>query len=393
MQLWNDFLTWFTSPDGTSVLVNGVIPFFAIVVAGFVAAAIGRGSTKRLIALNDRENRVSAIATMIGAARKASVWNTLSVPEQQHAEHVASEADVRVRLLGVTGSGLAADWAAHEFGSMKRNSVSFSFQAEQSLIEFRDRMVTWQAKPSRARKLFKNDLDVWAYEDSQTANTVVSQQQEWAKEQVATQLEPAPAVTSSAATVPVDAAVLTPAPVTPAPVTPAPVTPAPVIVAPTVAAVVVPKAVTAPTVEPTLVPIPAFGLGRRSTPPTEGAGSAGDNLATQAAPVITQDAADRARAMPTTPSWISPAPRVDPVSTNNAAGSDATDSTDSTDSTEPLNTAPQPTLIEPSVLRPHTAALRTTENPTTGATPVSFLDTVPHTGGAGDESGHRDGNS
>ena len=184
MQWWNDFLTWFNSSDGQDVLVNAVVPFFAILVAGFVAAAIGRGSTKRLLTLNDRENRVAAVATLIGAARRASVWNTLSGPEQQHADHVASEADVRVRLLSVPGSGTAADWSAHEITSMKKNSVSFSFQAEQSLIEFRDRIVTWQGRPSRAKKLFKNDLELWAYEDTQAKSDIVSQQQAWAAAQV-----------------------------------------------------------------------------------------------------------------------------------------------------------------------------------------------------------------
>lgn len=169
---------------------NVIIPFVAILVAGIVAAVIGRGSTKRLITLNERENRVSAVATIIGAARRASIWNTLSAPEQQHVDHVASEADVRVRLLAVPGSSLAADWAAHEIASMKRDSVSFSFQAEQSLIEFRDRIVTWQGKPGRAKKLFKNDLDLWAYEDSKNTNDIVSQQQAWAAAQVASETGP-----------------------------------------------------------------------------------------------------------------------------------------------------------------------------------------------------------
>jgi len=190
MELWNDFLGWFESADGERMMGNVIIPFVAILVAGIVAAMIGRGSTKRLITLNDRENRVSAVATMIGAARRASVWNTLSVPEQQHADHVASEADVRVRLLAVPGSSLASDWAAHEIASMKRDSVSFSFQAEQSLIEFRDRMVTWQGRPGRAKKLFKNDLDLWAYEDSKRKNDIVSQQQAWAAAQVASETGP-----------------------------------------------------------------------------------------------------------------------------------------------------------------------------------------------------------
>ena len=209
MQWWNDFVDWFGSRDGQIVLFSAIIPFVAILVAGIVAAAIGRGSTKRLLTLNDRENRVAAVATMIGAARRASVWNTLGAPEQQHADHIASEADVRVRLLAVPGSGLAADWASHELAAMKRDSVSFSFQAEQSLIEFRERMVQWQAKPSRAKKLFKNDLDLWAYEDSQATKDIITQQQAWAASQVASETGPITTVQQNT----VDA-VATPAPTT-----------------------------------------------------------------------------------------------------------------------------------------------------------------------------------
>ncbi|GAB3140409.1 hypothetical protein [Marisediminicola antarctica] len=236
MELWNDFLGWFESADGERMMGNVIIPFVAILVAGVVAALIGRGSTKRLITLNDRENRVSAVATMIGAARRASVWNTLSVPEQQHADHVASEADVRVRLLAVPGSSLAADWAAHEIASMKRDSVSFSFQAEQSLIEFRDRMVTWQGKPGRAKKLFKNDLDLWAYEDSKNKNDIVAQQQAWAAAQVASETGPVstmkPSQKEAEAAQPRAVAAAAPAPARAPDPTPEP-TPAPISVSAT----------------------------------------------------------------------------------------------------------------------------------------------------------------
>jgi hypothetical protein len=111
------------------------------------------------------------------------VWNTLSAPEQSHIESLAGEADIRVRLLPVAGSTLAADWAVHEISEMKKNAVSFSFQAEQSMINFRDRLVEWQAHPNRAKRLFKNDLDAWAYDDSLADQDLVRQQQAWAAQQ------------------------------------------------------------------------------------------------------------------------------------------------------------------------------------------------------------------
>ena len=195
MQWWNEFVDWLGSDEGWRILSSVVFPFLAIVVAGFIGAMIGRSATRRVIAHHDREQRVSTVSALIGAARRASKWNTLPVPEQQHAEHLAHDADVSTRLLPVAGASMAADWAAHEIADMKKNSVSFSFQAEQSLMDFRDRLVEWQARPSRAKKLFKADLDLWAYESAQEDKGLVEKQQEWAKQQVAAETGPVATVT------------------------------------------------------------------------------------------------------------------------------------------------------------------------------------------------------
>jgi len=182
MQLWTNFLDWLTSDDGWRITSGAIIPFVAILLAGIIAAAIGRGSAKRIVALSDRDIRFSAVTALVSAARKAAVWNTLPAPEQHHVEHLIGEADTRVRLLSTPGAALAADWAAHEIFDMKKNAVSFSFQAEQSLAIFRDRLIEWQAHPSRAKRLFKNDLDAWAY-DSPSDRELVNQQQAWASQQ------------------------------------------------------------------------------------------------------------------------------------------------------------------------------------------------------------------
>jgi hypothetical protein len=191
MQWWNDFVDWLSSDDGWRVIATVIVPFVAILVAGLVAAAIGRGSTKRVLSLNERQHRAAAVTAMIGAARRAAVWNTLSDSEQRHADHSALEADVRLRLLSVTGANLASDWCAHEIAMMKKNAVSFSFQAEQSLLEFRNRLIEWHERPSRAKKLFKNDLDSWAYDTSLADQELVAQQQAWAAQHSAVQPEPA----------------------------------------------------------------------------------------------------------------------------------------------------------------------------------------------------------
>lgn len=210
MQWWNDTLDWITSTEGQTVITTAVIPFVAIIAAGVIAALIGRSASRRTIALIDREHRTTAVTAIISAARRAAKWNTLSLPEQQHAEHLFHEADTSIRLLPLGGSAMAADWAAHEIDEMKKNSVSFSFQADQSLIDFRDRLVEWQGRPGRAKKLFKNDLDTWAYESSLADQDLVAKQQEWAKSQVEDSLPVTPATPAPAASVPAAAPAVAP---------------------------------------------------------------------------------------------------------------------------------------------------------------------------------------
>lgn len=186
MQWWDNFVQWFYSDAGSHVFSTVIVPGVAILVAGIIGALIGRGSTKRIVSLHDRAERTAAVTAMISAARRAANWNSLSVPEQQQADHIALECDVRLRLLAVPGAGMAAEWATHELAELKKQAVSFSFQASQSLKEFKDRLIDWQARPSRAKKLFKNDLDSWAYEASLSDQDLVAQQQAWEAQQAAT---------------------------------------------------------------------------------------------------------------------------------------------------------------------------------------------------------------
>jgi hypothetical protein len=165
MAWWNEFVAWFNSASGMRVILSAILPFLAIVVAGVIAALIGRGSATRALALHDRELTGAAIIALIIVGRKAAIWSSLGGDEKQHVDSLMSEADIRVRLLPVNGSGQAAEWAAHQLADMKKNSASFSFQAEQTFVEYRDRLLDWQKKPSRAKKLFASDLDQWRYED------------------------------------------------------------------------------------------------------------------------------------------------------------------------------------------------------------------------------------
>ena len=218
MQWWNDFLTWLSSDDGWRVISTAVIPFVAILVAGIVAALIARGSSRRILAYQDRELKAAAVMALIGAGRKATIWSSLGGDEKQRVDFQLAEADIRIRLLPVNGTNAAADWAAHELLAMKKNSANFSFQADQTFNDFRDRLLEWQNKPKRARKLFAYDLEQWRFEDKPTDDTLVQKQQEWAADQVdrpTTDATKTPASTSKTTPALTPASAPTPAAATP----------------------------------------------------------------------------------------------------------------------------------------------------------------------------------
>jgi hypothetical protein len=194
MQWWTDFLEWLGSDEGWRIVSGAVIPFLAIVIGALVAAVVARGALKRLVGQRDRETRAGAVAALISAGQNAARWQSQTPQARERAEQLAAEADIAVRLLPIQGTELAADWAVHELAAMRTNSVSFSFQADQSLEDYRERLVTWLHHPGRAKKLFGADLDRWRYEER--ADPVVIEQQRWAEEQftaaTSTPLEHAP---------------------------------------------------------------------------------------------------------------------------------------------------------------------------------------------------------
>ena len=265
MQWWNNLVNWLLSDDGWRILSTAILPFIAILVAGLIAALIGRGSAQRVLAFQDRELKASAVAALIGAGRKAATWNTLSVQEQSHYDNQINEADARVRLLPVNGSSMAADWAAHQLSEMKKNSAIFSFQAEQTLEEFRDRLIEWQHKPARAKKLFKQDLEQWKYASPSAEQELSVQQQEWAASNRAAEVAAAALPTGQTRPAP-EPREVTPAlaPVTPAsattmPATAAatPATPEPFVptVTPTASPTVPVTPLVTPTATPTVTPL------------------------------------------------------------------------------------------------------------------------------------------
>lgn len=198
MDWWNDLTDWISSDDGWRVISGAIIPFIAIVVAGLIAALIGRGATKRVVAMQEREARNAAVAGIVSAARKAAAWGSLGHDERAYADHLAEDADIRLRLLPVAGAPLAANWTQHEIADIKKNSSTFSFQADQSLAEFRDRLLEWQARPGRARKLFKSDLERWKFDSPDPDAELITRQQDWNADQTSTRPADAAAPTTPA---------------------------------------------------------------------------------------------------------------------------------------------------------------------------------------------------
>jgi len=184
-QWWNDLVDWFNSDQGAAFVTGSLVPFLAIIAGGIIVGLIARSSLRRLISQQDRQAKAAAVAALISSGRRAATWSTLSAGEKEHVDYQASEAEVRVRLLPLKGANVAADWAAHKIATMKKNSVNYSFQAEQDLAELQEGLLDWQARPGRAKKLFAQDLTSWKYETGEAEDELVVKQQEWASRQAA----------------------------------------------------------------------------------------------------------------------------------------------------------------------------------------------------------------
>jgi hypothetical protein len=215
MQWWNDFLDWFNSTEGSRVITTMVLPFIAIIVAGVIAAVVARGSIARLLTRQETAARASAIEALIAVGEKASQWSGLSSQTREHFEAQSSVASIRVRLLPAPGAAMASGWAEYQLAEIKRNSANFSVQADQGYAEYRDRLIDWHHRPSRARKLFAQDLERFRIDAASDDTDLIERQRRWKAEQSA------PATVATPAAKPTTAApTVTPA-VTPAAFTPA----------------------------------------------------------------------------------------------------------------------------------------------------------------------------
>jgi hypothetical protein len=183
MQWWNDFVDWLTSTDAGPVLFSAGVLFVAVIVAGLLAAWIARGAIHGLLSRTDRQQKASAIAALVDAATEASVWNSLTPQEQVLSDRAVGQADIMVRLLPIRGAGAAANWATHQLAELKRSSATFGYQLDPAIAEFRDRLIEWQNKPGRARRIFQNDLERWRYESAAPEQSLVQEQDSWVAQQ------------------------------------------------------------------------------------------------------------------------------------------------------------------------------------------------------------------
>ena len=179
MQWWNSFLDWLTALSTRPVVFGAIVLVIAIVVASLLAAWISRGAIRRLLEQRDRELRAAAVGALVDAATEASVWNSLTPQEQVMADRSVGQADIQVRLLPVKGSAIAANWAAHQLAEFKRTSATFGYQLEPAVLEFRDRLIEWQNKPGRARKIFQDDLERWSVSKSTPEAGLLADQDKW----------------------------------------------------------------------------------------------------------------------------------------------------------------------------------------------------------------------
>jgi hypothetical protein len=197
MQWWNDFVDWLTSSAAQPMVFNAVVLAVAVIVAGLLAAWIARGAIKGLLSRTDRQQKASAIAALVDAATEASVWNSLTPGEQVLSDRAVGLADIMVRLLPIKGAGIAANWAGHQLAEMKRASATFGYQLDPAVAEFRDRLIEWQNKPGRARKIFQGDLERWRFENNDTERVLIEQQDAWVAQQHHQQYAPAAASAES----------------------------------------------------------------------------------------------------------------------------------------------------------------------------------------------------
>lgn len=183
MEWWNEFVDWLTATETRPVLFTAAVVFVAIIVSALLAASITKAAVRRLVDQRDRDLKTAAIAALVDASTEAAAWNSLTPQEQTLADRAVAQADIQLRLLPIKGASTAANWSAHQLAEMKRNSATFGYELGPVVAEFRDRLVEWQNRPNRAKRVFESDLERWRFENTATEKTLLAEQDAWATRQ------------------------------------------------------------------------------------------------------------------------------------------------------------------------------------------------------------------
>lgn len=183
MKQWDAFFSWVSSSAAQPTVFAAIVLFVAVVVSGLLASWIARGTVRTLLERTDRQQKASAISALVDAATEASVWNSLTPAEQVLSDRAVGQADILVRLLPIRGAGIAANWASHQLAELKRSSATFGYQLDPAVAEFRERMIEWQNKPRRAKRIFQGDLERWRFEHTPDERQLIEQQEAWVAQQ------------------------------------------------------------------------------------------------------------------------------------------------------------------------------------------------------------------
>jgi len=176
---WSDLVRWFRSDEGWTITTTVVLPAVAILVSGVVAALIARGASIRLLKRQDRQQKAAAIAALLAVVRRATVWSSLSTAEKDHLDYQVTESIVRLRLLPIAGSDLAAEWAQYRIAAIKRHSAALIAEAESELKALEDGLVEWHRSPSRGKKQFTSEIAYLRFDAQAVDSALIAEQIQW----------------------------------------------------------------------------------------------------------------------------------------------------------------------------------------------------------------------
>lgn len=132
--MWTDVGSWLQSPAGQRTLLQVVPPIVAVLLAAALAALLVRSALRSRQREAARARAVSAVVALVGAGRR----------ERGGQADGRAESELRLRLSGLPGAAIAADWARSRVGGgVGADAVT-------------DRMTEWLRRPRRARRIFTN---------------------------------------------------------------------------------------------------------------------------------------------------------------------------------------------------------------------------------------------